>query len=215
MRHKPILLCCGLMNSKSWIVCDCVWFPKLQTAVIPLNDMVTCSSGCWSGRLTEFSSIWLVGGVNFPVRWPGSKSQLQISLIFFVTPLCLCCVTVSPIKHLSPFFFFSQGLSARKECSADRNRDPWPLPQIPWNLPESANPAWTRGSPQNLWWVMVSSFRWSFKSEMSSLRGWYEGHHVRFYSRSSVCFVCYYHLYHLVSVDSACETSYTQQQSTF
>lgn len=60
------------------------------------------------------------------------------------------------------FFYplFSQRISAREERPADREWDPWPLPQISWNLPEPADPAWTGGSPENLWWVLINQRGW-------------------------------------------------------
>lgn len=63
------------------------------------------------------------------------------------------CLHGSPLNR-SPFPP-SQGLSTGEERPADGGWDPWPLPEVPWNLPEPAHPAWTRGSPQNLWWVLM------------------------------------------------------------
>lgn len=34
-----------------------------------------------TGLLTEFASIWLVGGVSFPVWWSGLKSEDHVSLL--------------------------------------------------------------------------------------------------------------------------------------
>lgn len=52
----------------------------------------------------------------------------------------------------------SERLQTWEECSADRERNPWSLPQIPGDLPQPANPARTWGAPQDLWWGLVVFF---------------------------------------------------------
>lgn len=75
--------------------------------------------------------------------------------IFVWPPLRLtvhACPDVSSINDLIDFFSCrSEGLPAGEERPADGERDPWPLPQIQGNLPESANPARIRGSFKNMW----------------------------------------------------------------
>ena len=57
-------------------------------------------------------------------------------------------------KDRSPvltWFCFSEGFSSRQECSADRDRDQGPVPQVQGTLPQPANPPRAGSAPQNLW----------------------------------------------------------------
>lgn len=53
----------------------------------------------------------------------------------------------------------SERLQTWQKCAADREWNPWSLPQIPGDIPQPANPARTWGAPQDLWWGLVVFFK--------------------------------------------------------
>lgn len=81
----------------------------------------------------------------------------QFSILYlYVFVSVNVCVSLISQSSLS-VSLFSERLSARQECAADRERDPWPVPQVPGNLPQSANPAGAGGATQDLRWVPLAS----------------------------------------------------------
>lgn len=96
----------------------------------------------------------------------GKNGTCLIILIWMVQRFWLH-INLFSVIFLIVFFFplshslslpHSERLQTWEECSADRERNPWSLPQIPGDLPQPANPARTWGAPQDLWWGLVVFF---------------------------------------------------------
>lgn len=98
------------------------------------------------------------------VKFPFVVCQCLVKLFWVIKSAVLMVLLFLPcdISHLCGFFSFlshSERLQTWQKCSADREWNPWSLPQIPGDLPQPANPARTWGAPQDLWWGLVVFFR--------------------------------------------------------
>lgn len=146
-------------------LCWCNYGPDNCEKVLSLN---TEQHACYTltGTLVLFTqNTWILFQGVFSLA-KQNPSQLLFNKI---APICniffACChclrllVSIVIFLMLVAFFSCSERLQTWQKCSADREWNPWSLPQIPGDLPQPANPAWTWSTSQDLWWgyMVISS----------------------------------------------------------
>lgn len=127
---------------------------------------VTCLPAAVAVRLEWYLNLSAFGWWEVWTGLPGGLVQIQGSRFDPASSRCSfvhsslrlssrACPCVFNWFIMGVFFFPSERIQAREERAADGRWDPWPLPQVPWNLPEPAHPSGAGSSPENLRWVWV------------------------------------------------------------